>query len=336
MPKEHDPILDESDEACDRFVVGEITNMDAYKMYKQALASFWVAESCDLASDHIAFNKLKPAEKHFLLKVLAFFAGSDGIVLENIVTRFYGEVKQAEVRLFYGLQMAIENIHSEVYTELIQAFEKDMTKREELFRSIANCKAVAAKAQWAEKWLTSDAKFAERLIAFAAVEGILFSASFCAIFYFRKRGYHLPGLFQSNEYISRDEGLHCKFAVLVYSQLKKHNKISNTRILEIIKSAVDVERCFVNDALRTPVIGMNKEEMMQYVQYVADGLLYMLGLPKHYNVANPFQFMNTISMENKSNFFERRVTEYSLADVKTSTADKRTTTVQEFKIDEDF
>ena len=231
--------------------------------------------------------------------------------------------------------MAIENIHSEVYTELIQAFEKDMEKRKDLFRSIANCPAVKAKAQWAEKWMKSDAKFAERLVAFAAVEGILFSASFCAIFYFRKRGYNLPGLYQTNEYISRDEGLHCKFAVLIHSQLKKHNKISNNKILEIIKSAVEVERVFVADALKHPIIGMNKEEMMTYVEYVADGLLYMLGLEKHFGSQNPFQFMNTISMENKSNFFERRVTEYALADVKTSSLEKKTVSHQ-FQLDEEF
>lgn len=335
MPKQHDPIIDDSEEECDRFVVGEISNMDAYKMYKQALASFWVAESCDMASDHIAFNKLKPREQNFLLKVLAFFAGSDGIVLENIVTRFYSETKQAEVRLFYGLQMAMENIHSEVYTELIQAFEKDLEKRKALFRSISNCPAVKAKADWAEKWMLSDAKFAERLVAFAAVEGILFSASFCAIFYFRKRGFNLPGLYQTNEYISRDEGLHCKFAVLLYSQLKKHNKISNNKILEIIKSAVEVERVFVSDALQHPVIGMNKEEMIMYVEYVADGLLFMFGLEKYYGAQNPFQFMNTISMENKSNFFERRVTEYSLADVKISGFEKKET-AHVFKLDEEF
>lgn len=333
MPKEHDPILDESDEACDRFVVGEVSNLDAYKLYKQALASFWVAESCDLASDYTAFTKLSDQEKHFLLKVLAFFAGSDGIVLENIVTRFYSETKQAEVRLFYGLQIAMENIHSEVYTELIQAFEKDVDKRVELFRSIGKCRAVGAKAKWAEKWLTSDAKFAERLVAFAAVEGILFSASFCAIFYFRKRGYSLPGLYQSNEYIARDEGLHCKFAVMLYGQLKQHNKISASKILEIVKSAVNVERLFVQDALKDPVLGMNAEEMMRYVEFVADGLLVMLGLPKHYEVANPFQFMNTISMENKSNFFERRVTEYSLADVK---REKVPASSQKFTLDDDF
>lgn len=334
--KEFDPILDDSKNSTDRFVLGEIENMDAYLLYKKALACFWVAESVDLASDYIQFAKMKDDEKHFLLKVLAFFAGSDGIVLENIITRFYNETKQAEVRLFYGLQIAIENIHSEVYTDLISTLEKDLIQREKLFTAIDSCHAVKAKADWATKWLASDASFGERLIAFACVEGILFSASFCAIFYFRKRGFDLPGLFQSNEYISRDEGLHCEFAVSLYKQLKTHNQISKERIKEIVISAVEVEKTFVFEALKKSIIGMNKDTMYQYVQYVADGLLYMLNCDKFYKVSNPFQFMNTISMENKSNFFERRVTEYALAGIK---ADKKSMnqidTVNVFKMNEE-
>lgn len=335
MP-EFDPILDEPQVACDRFVLGEITNMEAFRMYKEALASFWVAESCDLSNDYLQFEKLKPQEKNFLLMVLAFFAGSDGIVLENCVTRFYEEVKQSEVRLFYGFQIAMENIHSEVYTELIQNLEKDKSKREDLFRAIDKFDAVKAKADWSEKWLRSEKSFGERLIAFACVEGILFSSSFCAIFYFKKRSYQMPGLFQSNEYISRDEALHCKFAILIYGQLKKHNKISEARIKEIVKSAVAVEKQFIDEALKNPVLGMNKESMLQYVKFVADGLLTMLGCGKIYKVENPFQWMNMISIDNKANFFERRVTEYSLADVKTTPPDPVKSRHVAFQLDEEF
>lgn len=336
MPKEFDPILDDPGSECDRFVLGEIANMQAFNMYKQALASFWVAESCDLSTDYLQFEKLKKQEKDFLLMVLAFFAGSDGIVLENCVTRFYDEVKQAEVRLFYGFQIAMENIHSEVYTELIQALEKDKSKRELLFRAIDNYDAVKAKAKWSEKWLNSKAGFGERLVAFACVEGILFSSSFCAIFYFKKRGYQMPGLFQSNEYISRDEGLHCKFAVLIYGQLKAHNKISPARIREIVKSAVEVEKQFIDEALKESVLGMNKESMLQYVKFVADGLLLMLGCERIYNLENPYHWMEGISIDNKTNFFERRVTEYALADVKTSSEKVKTEPQPKFKLDEDF
>ena len=310
-----DPILDLKDNESDRFVLGEIENMEAYVMYKKATAAFWVAESIDLGADALAFRKLRPDEKSFLLKILAFFSGSDGIVLENVVTRFYGEVKQAEVRLFYGLQIAIENIHSEVYTDLIRTFETDLVKREQLFQGIENCVAVRKKAEWAEEWLNSDRPFSERLIAFAAVEGILFSASFCAIFYFKKRGELMPGLYQSNEYISRDEALHCQFAVMLFHQLREHNKCSEDKIREIVKSAVEVERGFVNDALAKPILGMNKSMMMQYVQFVADGLLKMLKCRPLYKSKNPFAFMNQISMDNKANFFERRVTEYNLAEI---------------------
>ena len=329
-----DPILDVSNEA-DRFVIGDVENEEAYLFYKRALACFWVSESIDLATDYTQFSKLKKDEQHFLLKVLGFFAGSDGIVLENIICNFYSEVKQAEIRLFYGLQICIENIHSEVYTDLIASLEKDKKKREDLFKSIDKCSAVKSKADWATRWLKSDASFGERLIAFACVEGILFSASFCAIFWFRKRGYDMPGLYQSNEYISRDEALHCQFAVLIYKQLKEHNKIDKERIKEIVISAVEVEKTFVDEALKKPIIGMNAKAMLTYVKFVADGLLRMLDCERHFNVENPFQFMNTISMENKSNFFERRVTEYSLAGVKTTKATESNNIV--FKVgDEDF
>lgn len=335
MPEQpFDPILDKSELESDRFVIGEIDNEEAYVMYKKALASFWVAESIDSAEDKVAWKHLSQNEKNFILTVLAFFAGSDGIVLENLAGRFYNEVQQPEVRLFYGLQVAIENIHSEVYTDLIKGFESKKEEREKLFRAIDDNPAVRAKAEWASRWIKSDEKFASRLVAFAAVEGILFSASFCAIFYFRKRGFGLPGLYQSNEYISRDEALHCSFACMLHNQLKPHNKCSPEMILEIIKSAVTVEEVFVSEALRNPIIGMNAPTMITYVKYVADVLLKMLHCKTHYNVENPFPFMETISMSNKSNFFERRVTEYSLSGVKASK--NGFTNEEKISFDQDF
>jgi ribonucleotide reductase beta subunit family protein with ferritin-like domain len=309
-----DPIIMEGEDEFDKFVLGDIENADAFDMYKRALACFWVAESIDFASDYNTFVSLKEDEKGFLLKVLAFFAGSDGIVLENVICRFYSEVKQAEVRLFYGLQIAMENIHSEVYTQMIQVFEKDMIKRQELFKSISKSPGVRAKAVWADTWLKSSLPFNQRLVAFACVEGILFSASFASIFYFRKRGIRLNGLFQSNDYICRDEALHCRFAVLLHSQLKQ--KVSTERILEIVKSSVEVEKIFIRDALENPILGMNAALMIQYVEFVADGLLQMLGIPVHFKSKNPFPFMDAISLEGKNNFFEKRVTEYSLSHVK--------------------
>ena len=310
-----DPVLDEPVLPSDKYVIGEIDNSKAYNMYKKALSCFWVAESIDCAEDAIHFHSLKKNEKKFILTVLAFFAASDGIVLENLAMRFYGDVKQASVRLFYALQMAMENIHSEVYTDLIKSFVKDVAERRKLFTAVDNSGAVKAKADWAEKWIRSDAPFGERLIAFAAVEGILFSASFCAIFYMRKRRIILPGLYQSNEYISRDEAMHCEFACMLHDQLQKHNQCNKDRITEIIKSAVETEKAFVDEALASPILGMNAALMMQYVRFVADVLLKMLGCPATYNESNPFPFMDTISMGNKTNFFERKVTEYSLAEV---------------------
>jgi ribonucleoside-diphosphate reductase subunit M2 len=334
-----DPLLDVSALESDRFVIGDIQNDEAYVAYKRALASFWVAESIDTAEDEKRFHEVLSAdEKSFILMVLAFFAGSDGIVLENLACRFYGEVQQPEVRLFYGLQIAMENIHSEVYTQLIQTFEKNKERRDALFRSIDECVAVKAKSDWASSWIKSDAPFAERLVAFAAVEGILFSASFCAIFYFRKRGFPLPGLYQSNEYISRDEAMHCQFACMVHRQLQAHNRCSPARVREIIASAVDVERIFVREALAKPIIGMNSAVMIQYVEYVADVLLRMLDCEPLFSVANPFPWMETISISTKSNFFERRVTDYALAGVKTQAAGDRPAAVEErvFKTDDDF
>ena len=297
-----------------RFVLDDNIDEETYRYYKKALASFWVAESIDLASDKKAFDALKPTEKRFLLMVLAFFAGSDGIVLENIACNFYGQVQQPEVRLFYGFQMCIENIHSETYSLLIRAYERDADKRKELFRSIDDMPAVSAKAQWALRYIDAkDPPFAERLVAFACVEGILFSSSFCAIFYLRKRGFELPGLFQSNEYISRDEGLHCEFACHLHRKLP--TPCPPDKILEIVRSAVQVEKIFVDSALADDLLGMNRSLMFQYVQFVADVVLQLLDCPKHFKVANPFDFMTPISLSTKTNFFERRVTDYSIAEV---------------------
>lgn len=332
QPKQLDPIIDPPEFTSDKFTIGDIQNSEAYKMYKKAEASFWVSGSIDCEADRPNFKRLKLEEQQFLLHVLAFFAASDGIVLENLAVRFYAEVQQAEIRLFYGLQMAIENIHSEVYTDLIKVFVSDPEKRRKLFRSIDESNAVQRKAKWAEKWIRSDRPFSHRLVAFAAVEGILFSASFCAIFYFKKRGKQLPGLIQSNEYISRDEALHCEFACLVHSQLLPHNQCPPETITEIIKSAVDTEMIFVKEALRKPILGMNAPAMIQYVKFVADVLLRMLKCDPVYNVANPFDFMNSISISRKSNFFENRVTEYSLSEVKTGEEDERA----EIRFDEDF
>lgn len=318
-----DPIIDHSDKTADRFVIGHIRHQELHQAYKRALSCFWVSESIDLAEDTIAFEKLRPDEKSFILRVLAFFAGSDGIVLENLASRFYCDVQLPEARLFYGLQIAIENIHSETYVEIIRVYERDEQRRNALLSAIDDDPAVSAKAAWALKWIGSDASFGERLVAFAAVEGIMFSSSFAAIFYFRKRGIALPGLYQSNTYIARDEAMHCEFAVMVHRLLKPHNRCTNAKIIEIIKSAVAVEEDFVRSSLVKPILGMNATMMIQYVRFVADGLLAMLGSPKVYNVPNSLDFMDQISMATKVNFFERRVTEYSLADVSTDKAVSR-------------
>lgn len=333
MSANFDPILDKSDLESDKFAIGEIQNEEAFRLYKKALACFWVAEVIDIDEDVNHFENLSNAEKDFILLVLAFFAGADGIVLENVVTRFYEEVQQPEIRLFYGLQIAIENIHSEVYSDLIKAYIKDRDHRVRLFKSIDENPSVKVKAEWAQKWMDPARSFAERLVGFAAVEGIFFSSSFCAIFYFHSKGKKLPGLFQSNEYIARDEALHCEFACLLYNQLQPQNKATAEVIAAIIKDAVEVESVFVEEALRKPILGMNAPLMKQYVRYVADVLLVMLGQEKIYNEKNPFEFMNTISMDNKNNFFERRVTAYALADVQ---IDKQASMSKKLEFDAEF
>lgn len=294
-----------------RFVLFPLEYNDIWEMYKTAEHSFWTAEEIDLSQDMTDWNeKLNDDERHYIKNVLAFFAASDGIVNENLAENFLKEVQYAEAKCFYGFQIAIENIHSETYSLLIDTYIKDTKERNHLFNAIETVPSVKKKADWALKWIDSES-FAERLIAFAAVEGIFFSGSFCSIFWLKKRGL-MPGLTFSNELISRDEGLHCEFACLLHSKYVQ-NKVSEDRIKEIICEAVEIEKEFVTDSLPVALIGMNDKLMQQYIEFVADYWLVELGCSKVYNVENPFDFMDMISLQNKSNFFEKRVSEYQKA-----------------------
>jgi len=287
-------------------------------MYKKAEASFWTAEEIDLTQDVSDWEqKLNDNERHFIKSVLAFFAASDGIVNENLAQRFCGEVQIAEARCFYGFQMAMENVHSETYSLLIDTYIKDTDERMRLFDAIETIPCVKRKAEWALRWIDSSECFAERIIAFAAVEGIFFSGSFCSIYWLKKRGL-MPGLAHSNELISRDEGLHCDFACLLYSMLD--NKLTDEKIHRIIGDAVVIESEFVSDSIPVDLIGMNSKLMTQYIQFCADRLLVALGVPKLYKVTNPFEWMEMISVEGKTNFFEKRVSEYSKAGVSSASA----------------
>jgi ribonucleoside-diphosphate reductase beta chain len=319
-----EPILQENK---DRFVLFPIKHKDVWDMYKKAEASFWTAEEIDLGPDLIDWNnKLNNDEKHFIKHVLAFFAASDGIVNENLAVNFMNEVQWPEARCFYGYQIMIENIHSETYSLLIDTYIKDPAEKDKLFHAIETVPCVARKAEWALKWI-ANGSFAERLVAFAAVEGIFFSGSFCSIFWLKKRGL-MPGLSFSNELISRDEGLHCDFACMLYSQLQ--NQLPKEKVIEIITNAVEIEKEFVTDALPVKLIGMNAELMRQYIEFVADRLLVALGCTKQYMVSNPFDFMELISLNGKTNFFEKRVAEYQKAGVM-SQKDKNV-----FSLEEDF
>ncbi|MBA0733279.1 hypothetical protein Gogos_017313 [Gossypium gossypioides] len=315
----------------DRFCMFPIQYPQIWEMYKKAEASFWTAEEVDLSSDLPHWQNLNADERHFISHVLAFFAASDGIVLENLAVRFMKEVQIAEARAFYGFQIAIENIHSEMYSLLLETYIKDSTQKNRLFHATETVPCVAKKADWALKWIDGSEAFAERLIAFACVEGIFFSGSFCAIFWLKKRGL-MPGLTFSNELISRDEGLHCDFACLLYSLLQ--SKLSEERVKGIVRDAVDIEREFVCDALPCALVGMNGELMSQYIEFVADRLLGALGYGKMYNAANPFDWMELISLQGKTNFFEKRVGEYQKAAVMSSLNGNGKT--HEFKMDEDF
>jgi ribonucleoside-diphosphate reductase beta chain len=319
-----EPILQDNK---DRFVLFPIKHHDMWNMYKDAEASFWTAEEIDLSSDLSDWkDRLSEDEKHFIKHVLAFFAASDGIVNENLAVNFMQEVQYPEARCFYGYQIMIENIHSETYSLLIDTYIKDPVEKDKMFHAVETLDCVKRKAEWALKWI-SNGSFAERLIAFAAVEGIFFSGSFCSIFWLKKRGL-MPGLSFSNELISRDEGQHCDFACLIYNQLI--NKLAPSAVIEIIKNAVEIEKEFVTDALPVKLIGMNSAMMCQYIEFVADRLLQSLNIHKIYNTTNPFDFMELISLQNKTNFFEKRVAEYQKAGVKGGS------TQNVFSLDEDF
>tara|TARA_B100000780_G_scaffold181745_1_gene127519 strand:+ start:1007 stop:1981 length:975 start_codon:yes stop_codon:yes gene_type:complete len=305
-----EPILQENK---DRFVLFPIVHDDIWKFYKEEEASIWTAEEIDLSQDIIDWEtKLNDNERHFIKHVLAFFAASDGIVNENLAENFLSEVQYTEAKFFYGFQIMMENIHSETYSLLIDTYIKDKVEADKLFHAIDHFDAIKKKADWAIKWIDSPS-FAERLIAFAAVEGIFFSGSFCSIFWMKKRGL-LPGLAFSNELISRDEGLHCDFAVMLHND---HivNKVPKERITQIITEALDIEREFIIEALPVRLIGMNSELMTQYLEFVTDRLLQELHCDKIYNVENPFDFMDMISLQGKTNFFEKRVSEYQKAGV---------------------
>ncbi|XP_076295452.1 ribonucleoside-diphosphate reductase subunit M2 isoform X1 [Lasioglossum baleicum] len=303
--KDLEPLLKENP---NRFVVFPIQWPDIWDKYKKAEASFWTVEEVDLANDLAHWNRLNPSEKHFISHVLAFFAASDGIVNENLVERFSQEVQVTEARCFYGFQVAMENVHSEMYSLLIDTYIADAKERDFLFNAIENLPCVAKKANWALNWINNEsATFPERVVAFAAVEGIFFSGSFAAIFWLKKRGL-MPGLTFSNELISRDEGLHCDFACLMFKHVVQ--KPSKDRVTSIIKDAVTIEQEFLTDALPVEMIGMNCELMRQYIEFVADRLLLELGCQKVYMSENPFDFMEHISLEGKTNFFEKKVGEY--------------------------
>lgn len=311
-----------------RFVIFPIEYHDIWRMYKQAEASFWTVEEVDLSKDLQHWNGLTKDEKHFISYVLAFFAASDGIVNENLAERFIREVQVTEARCFYGFQIMIENVHSEMYSLLIDTYITDSSQRRFLFNAIETVPCVRKKADWALKWTADDnATFSERLLAFAAVEGIFFSGSFAAIFWLKKRGL-MPGLTFSNELISRDEGMHCDFACLLYRYVV--NKPTEERVRSIIKDAVEIEKEFLTDALPVELIGMNSKLMRQYIEFVADRLIVELGYDKIYETKNPFDFMDNISLDGKTNFFEKRVGEYAKAGVMASKEDSK------FTLDADF
>jgi ribonucleoside-diphosphate reductase subunit M2 len=327
LEKESEPLLKENPR---RFVLLPLEYPEIWDMYKKAQASHWTAEEVDLSKDLEHWDGLKDGERHFISHVLAFFAASDGIVNENLAERFCNEVQATEARFFYGFQMQIENVHSEMYSLLIDTYIKDNAQREFLFNAIETMPCIKKKADWALRWIADDeSTYAERLVAFASVEGIFFSGSFAAIFWLKKRGL-MPGLTFSNELISRDEGLHCDFACLLFKYFNK--KPSQERIYEIILDAVKIEQEFLTEALPCHLIGMNGDLMKTYIEFVADRLLVELGCDKYYKAVNPFDFMEHISLEGKTNFFEKRVGEYQKMGVMNTGSGNN----HEFKLDEDF
>jgi len=322
----NEPILAENK---DRFVIFPIKHNDIWEFYKKSEASFWTAEEIDLSNDNADWeNKLNDNERHFVKHVLAFFAASDGIVNENLAINFLNEVQYPEARFFYGFQIMMENIHSETYSLLIDTYIKDPVEKDRLLHAVETVPCVGKKADWALTWI-QNGTFAERLIAFAAVEGIFFSGSFCSIFWLKKRGL-MPGLSFSNELISRDEGLHCDFACMLYAD-HIQNKLPKEQVLKIIADAVEIEKEFVSDAIPVRLIGMNADLMCQYIEFCADRLLLALGCDKFYNAANPFDFMEMISLQGKTNFFEKRVAEYQKSGVMNNKEENNV-----FNLDEDF
>ena len=304
----NEPILSPDDK---RFVMFPIQHNDIWEMYKKQVDCFWRPEEIDLTKDLVDWQKLDDNEKYFISMILAFFAASDGIVLENLALRFINDVQISEARAFYGFQVAMENIHSHTYSLLIDTYIKNDDEKTKLFNAIENFECIKKKADWAKKWINDNrSSFDTRLVAFACVEGIFFSGAFCSIYWLKKRGL-MPGLTFSNELISRDEALHCEFAVLLHNKLER--KIDKTRVREIIKEAVDIEIEFICDALPCKLVGMNSELMSQYIQFVSDRLIVQLGYKKIYNVENCFPWMELISLQGKTNFFEKRVSDYALA-----------------------
>lgn len=303
-----EPLLTENP---NRYVMFPVQDDDIWKMYKLMMDSFWRAEEIDFSKDLKHWQTLKPEEQHFIKMVLAFFAASDGIVLENLGMRFLSEVQLPEARATYGFQLMMENVHSETYSLLIDTYIKNEGEKMKLFKAIDNFPCIKKKADWAIKWIQDKRScFATRLIAFACVEGIFFSGSFCSIYWLKKRGL-MPGLTFSNELISRDEGMHTDFAVLLFKKLIKKPK--KAKIIELIREAVSIEQEFITEALPCKLIGMNAKQMKQYIEFVADRLMLQLGYNKIYNSSNPFDFMEMISLEGKTNFFEKRVGDYSLS-----------------------
>jgi ribonucleoside-diphosphate reductase subunit M2 len=295
-----------------RFVMFPIKYQDVWHMYKKQLDCFWRAEEIDLSKDLIDWrDRLTNDERFFISSILAFFAASDGIVMENLAVRFMNDVQVSEVRAFYGMQIFMENIHSEMYSLLIETYINDAVQKDLLFRAIDTYPCIQKKAQWARRWIGDNrSSFATRLVAFAVVEGIFFSSSFASIYWIKKRGL-MPGLTLSNEFISRDEALHCEFAILLYSKLQK--KLSKKKIHEIVSEAATIEKKFITESIPCKMIGMNSDLMCQYIEFVADRLVIQLGYDKIYGAANPFDFMELISIESKVNFFERTNSQYALA-----------------------
>jgi len=317
-----EPILKEQN---NRFTLFPIKYNDIWEAYKNQQKAIWTADEIDYLADLNDWDTLKPEEKTFIENILAFFAGSDGIVLENLVTKFCKEIQIPEVRSAYTFQAYMENVHSEVYSLLIDTYIKDNKRKEECFNAIETIPAIKKKADWALKWINDDKSFAERLVAFSIVEGVFFSGSFCAIFWLKSKGKMVKSLGKSNELIARDEGMHTDFAVLLYSKLI--NKLDKEVIYDIIKEAVNIEKEFICDSLKCKLIGMNSDLMSEYIEFVADRLLTQLGYDKYYNTSNPFGFMNAMNLDGKTNFFEQRVTEYRI---------EQDASMNDFVIDDDF